>query len=153
MTTKTCNRCKEEKDRSSYTIDNNKKDGLRTICKECTKKANSTVEARAANAKAMRDLRKTEKWKAYYKQCAKNWRKTEKGKEYTAFYSKYMNEKYPKRRMARRLLNEAIRFGRLEKYPCFTCGALEVEAHHPDYDRPLDVIWLCNKHHNEVHGK
>lgn len=25
-------------------------------------------------------------------------------------------------------------------------------AHHVDYDRPLDVRWLCRKHHDEEHG-
>ncbi|QMV32651.1 hypothetical protein F1_00023 [Ralstonia phage Heva] len=25
------------------------------------------------------------------------------------------------------------------------------EAHHPDYSRPLDVVWLCDHHHKETH--
>ena len=28
----------------------------------------------------------------------------------------------------------------------------KAEAHHPDYDRPLDVIWLCPQHHKALHA-
>ena len=30
------------------------------------------------------------------------------------------------------------------------CGKIG-EAHHPDYSKPLDVIWLCSEHHAQVH--
>ena len=45
----------------------------------------------------------------------------------------------------------AIKTGKLVKTPCHICGDVQVEGHHPDYSRPLDVVWLCRKHHNEVH--
>ena len=28
-----------------------------------------------------------------------------------------------------------------------------VEAHHDDYFKPLDVRWLCFRHHRELHGQ
>ena len=37
----------------------------------------------------------------------------------------------------------------LKRQPCW-CGAT-AEAHHPDYDKPLEVEWLCKKHHMEKH--
>ncbi len=30
---------------------------------------------------------------------------------------------------------------------CSDCGETKVEAHHEDYSKPLDVEWLCKKHH------
>jgi hypothetical protein len=45
----------------------------------------------------------------------------------------------------------AVKTGKLIKTPCQVCGELKVEGHHPDYSRPLDVVWLCRKHHNEIH--
>jgi len=41
----------------------------------------------------------------------------------------------------------------LEKQPCEVCGATKVEAHHDDYTKPLEVRWLCKRHHSEVHTK
>jgi hypothetical protein len=31
------------------------------------------------------------------------------------------------------------------------CGTWMVEAHHPDYSSPLDVVWLCRRHHTDLH--
>jgi ribosomal protein S27AE len=41
--------------------------------------------------------------------------------------------------------------GRLIRQPCEVCGEKKVEAHHDDYDKPLDVRWLCPAHHAETH--
>jgi hypothetical protein len=36
--------------------------------------------------------------------------------------------------------------------PCSICGEQKtIHAHHDDYTKPLDVIWLCRKHHQERH--
>lgn len=47
----------------------------------------------------------------------------------------------------------AVKSGRLVKSPCRDCGSLDVQAHHKDYSKPLDVIWLCGPHHREEHAK
>lgn len=56
--------------------------------------------------------------------------------------------KYHSRQMAR----NAIRSGMIQKQPCEVCGIdNDVEAHHDDYSKPLDIRWLCTKHHAEHH--
>jgi hypothetical protein len=71
---------------------------------------------------------------------------------------KKANEKYsldkPKAYRAKNAVNNAIRDGRLIPWPC--CAVPECNrkphAHHPDYDQPLDVVWLCPQHHKDAHG-
>jgi len=41
--------------------------------------------------------------------------------------------------------------GKLKMQPCLVCGSLDVEMHHPDYDKPLQVVWFCRQHHLELH--
>jgi hypothetical protein len=48
-------------------------------------------------------------------------------------------------------VQNALRLGILAQQPCEVCGAEKSEAHHPDYDRPLEVQWLCRAHHRARH--
>ena len=49
----------------------------------------------------------------------------------------------------------AVRRGWLKPKPCEVCGTMEgIEAHHDDYEKPLEVRWMCFKHHREgAHGQ
>lgn len=58
-----------------------------------------------------------------------------------------------KRHKARWKVSRAISSGRLTREPCEVCGATKVHAHHDDYNKPLDVRWLCPRHHQEHHAK
>jgi len=64
----------------------------------------------------------------------------------------YQNlKKHPNRVRASQLVVAAVRDGRLQRQPCAVCGDPKVEGHHSDYRRKLHVIWLCFKHHRELH--
>ena len=55
---------------------------------------------------------------------------------------------------ARSKVGVAVRKGILVKKPCEHCGTdKRVEGHHPDYDKPLDVIWLCKGCHEQEHRR
>lgn len=43
--------------------------------------------------------------------------------------------------------------GAIEPRPCEECGATPACAHHDDYNKPLEVRWLCPKHHMGHHAK
>ena len=46
---------------------------------------------------------------------------------------------------------KAIRNGLLVRMPCVRCGKEKTEAHHEDYDKPLEVMWLCTPCHKQRH--
>jgi len=50
------------------------------------------------------------------------------------------------------MIRDAVRNKVIFKTPCEVCGCAKVEGHHVDYSKPLQVIWLCRKHHSEVHN-
>lgn len=63
-----------------------------------------------------------------------------------------MTEEQRKRANCRSYLHVYVKRGKVVKGPCEVCGEAEVEAHHDDYLKPLDVRWRCNAHHLELHG-
>lgn len=78
-------------------------------------------------------------------------------------YKKHKNaislEQWRLHNEARKMVNRAIYRKLLTRKPCEVCGIFGVdakgttllEAHHDDYNKPLEVRWLCVKHHKEWH--
>lgn len=65
-----------------------------------------------------------------------------------------------KRRRNRIKTNEPLKYKAwkmsryIDKKPCEVCGSEEkIHRHHEDYAKPLEVNFLCEKHHLEIHGK
>lgn len=60
--------------------------------------------------------------------------------------------KFPEKIKARKITFWAIKSGKLLREPCEVCGSIsKIHAHHEDYSEPLEVVWLCKKHHIERH--
>jgi len=57
--------------------------------------------------------------------------------------------------LARHKLGVYLRRGKIIKDEnCFQCGSdINIEAHHHDYTKALEVLWLCRRCHTELHRK
>ena len=133
---KKCFKCEAVKPITEFYVHPAMGDGRLNKCKECTKR--DVQENYRVNV---------EHYVAYEKERAQ--RPERKKAQRT-----YLRERRPAhKRNATVITSNAIRAGRLVRQPCEVCGALKVEAHHDDYNKPLDVRWLCRKHHLEHHGK
>ena len=53
--------------------------------------------------------------------------------------------------IARNKTNKAIESKKIKREPCCVCGLKTTEAHHPNYLKPFEVIWLCKKCHFKLH--
>lgn len=87
-------------------------------------------------------LERTRKWKLENKsKFTESWKKS--------------NEKHPLKRAARKIFNHHVEAGKiLRAEKCEDCIRLcKTEAHHEDYSRPLDVVWLCRPCHALRHRK
>lgn len=68
-------------------------------------------------------------------------------------YQRTQRLKNKGKNLARYKLNKAVKKGLIIKQPCEKCNDIKSEAHHPDYRKPLSIIWLCRIHHMEIEGK
>lgn len=62
------------------------------------------------------------------------------------------DKEFAKKVRTRSETNRHIKNGLLVRQNCEVCGAEKAQAHHDDYDKPMDVRWLCDKHHKEHHA-
>jgi len=63
---------------------------------------------------------------------------------------KKWRSKNPEKYAAKAAVYVAVHQGKLVPQPCEICGS-KGEAHHDDYSNPLDVRWLCRRHHTDWH--
>jgi hypothetical protein len=87
-----------------------------------------------------------EKLRKYNREWQQAWRKKNNYKDVTDYAIKF-----PKKVLAHKLLQRAIKLGKIVSEPCKVCGNPATEGHHPDYHKPLEVFWLCSLHHKQLH--
>ena len=136
MSSKTCFKCGLLKPLSEFYKHAMMGDGHLNKCKVCNRK--DAIATRAA---------KPEYYKAYDRTRAGLTHRREKAKVIQARW----RSQFPNRKNAQQVLRRAVLKGVVMPQPCLMCGD-KAEAHHPDYDNPLGVTWLCSSHHKQTHA-
>lgn len=76
-------------------------------------------------------------------------------KKYPDKVKEKFRRKVSRHRIERNVHNKVryyVKKGVIVRHPCIVCGSKRlVEGHHEDYNKPLDVIWLCQSHHRDIH--
>ena len=143
---KQCFKCGRILDLSEFYKHPQMLDGHLNKCKDCAKK----------------DIRKNrldkiDYYREYDKKRANNQERIEARERYrqtpagkTAVYKATKNQraKNPERQKIYRDCEKLLK----NPHVCSECGSTtRVEAHHDDYNKPLDVRWLCRKCHSQWH--
>lgn len=139
MPNKTCFKCARDLSLSEFYRHPQMGDGHLNKCKDCTRDDVSANRAKKASDPA---------WVAGERaRCVeKETRRQREGKVDST------------KRAARRAVDAAVRSGRLVKpAACERCHrdlpVAQLQAHHHDYGKPLDVQFFCAPCHNAVEGK
>lgn len=123
MERKKCFKCGETKPLDCFYAHPQMRDGHLNKCKECAREDRRRHEENAADSVLRTRL----------KVCGKN----------------------PTQKNAYRAVEMALKCGVLARPEvCHGCGCNDdehrIEAHHHDYSKPLDVIWLCTPCHRRM---
>lgn len=133
-----CSKCKMWLPNTEYYTDKRTGNGLKGQCRKCHTKGNIETRnpdnARRLNREYMARARKENPGKFHQRENNRPPAPTEKV-------------------LTRSILNVSVKSGKLEKpEKCPKCGSEgRIEGHHPDYEKPLEVGWVCPLCHAEIH--
>lgn len=167
---KQCRKCLITKEDNLFNKNVHDKDGLFSWCKECKKiwsreyiKRPRPAQYRKEYIKKYRieNADKISKQRAEHRkdpEVIKKELEYRRSKEFLARQKERIKQYRldPSNQIkivARYAIRNLVRRGMLEKQACAICNTLKTQAHHPDYNKPLCVIWLCAKCHKQEHLK
>lgn len=141
-----CRTCNTDKAAGAFYASN------KTRCKECV--CASVAAHRQANLERVRAYDRLRGAMPHRVTARAEYRKTAAYAESHEAAALRWSAKHPERKRASVTVGNAVRDGRLMPWPI--CAVPECvskpQGHHPDYDRPLDVVWLCPPHHKQAHA-
>lgn len=144
--TYTCKICLATSDKVEFYKDVNSR------CKECHKQ--KVRENRAQNAEyySAYDAKRFQE-DPRVRARHKRYQETISGKLAVKRAREKWTRENPEKRAAHVILGNAVRDGRIDKpETCQNCGAGgRIHGHHHDYTKPLDVEWLCQQCHVNIH--
>lgn len=165
--TKICTGCKIEKDFTEFGKYKKAFDGLNQKCKECCKaRSKLTVHSPEAIEKKNKyksewqkkkrpilNARLRERYAEKIDECreqskirTKRYLQSEKGKEKHLETTRKYEKENPEKISAQRKVRAAIKSGKLiRSLHCEICKKeCKTHGHHEDYEKPLEVIWMCS---------
>lgn len=145
---KKCNSCNTEKHNSDFHKRKASKDGLAAKCKECQKEYDKGRANLPHRVESRKEYQKTDAFKESHRKANKKYTKTH-GYNITMGYRDKNQKKYKVHWM----VAYAIKTGLIASLPCEICGCEKSHAHHDDYNKPLNVRWLCPAHHQQWHAE
>jgi ribosomal protein S27AE len=133
---KHCNTCNTDKEESEFHIRKASKDGLAAKCKQCAKKYDDARANLPHRVSARLQYSKTENYRLSHNAANHKWEKSNQ-----------------KKKSASCSVNNAVRDHKIEKPThCSECNTeTQLHGHHDDYNKPLEVRWLCSKCHRAWH--
>jgi hypothetical protein len=133
---KKCFKCLKNKNKSEFYKHSRMADGYLNKCIECTK-----LDVKKRRCKKIDEIRAYDRARS----------KTEKRVKHITDNTRKYRANNPEKYRAHGIVARAIRSGKMERRNCEVCDSQKSHAHHDDYSKPLDVIWLCALHHSELH--
>jgi len=137
-----CGTCEAYKQERDFYIDGKTTSGVSSVCRvchiECAIRTRDPDNARDMNSEYMRRARKLN---------------PEKFRDREREASRRARANNPVKVAARAAVNNALKRGDLVKpADCENCHKnVRLTGHHDDYNRPLDVRWLCYLCHGKEH--
>jgi hypothetical protein len=142
-----CPNCEVEKSADEFGKNSARDTGIALYCRECARIKAKEYRIRAGVKKPEGWARKTADMREY----RKKW-----DADHPGYHLKKKREwfkAHPDRSSVKSKVRYALLTGKLIPSPCSICGAVPAQAHHPDYSKPLEVVWLCQVHHIEEHKR
>lgn len=178
-TTKRCPTCAKVKPVSEFYKSVGKPNGHAAICRDCSKRSRVHYVSKNTN-REFEDIQPTGKKRCWMckrqlpvsefnysrvsldglvshcRKCGKEYKKQHYEANYSNFYNRQVEyrQKHPERRNAFAVIHKATYKGSIIRPDtCSKCGMSGyIVAHHDDYDRPLEVRWLCLSCDRQLHA-
>lgn len=136
MSEKRCSRCARVLPIGMYANDISRRSGKSNACRECEAERHKRRDPQRNKPRVLDT--------AYYERKRR------------ADAARRKRPDHNERMRARNTVGRAVRNGRIKRpETCEHCGGAprRIEAHHRDYSKPLDVIWLCTSCHSAEHKR
>ncbi|WP_213993820.1 hypothetical protein [Sodalis sp. dw_96] len=150
---KKCNKCKLIKPITEFYCHKEMADGHLNKCKDCARA--DANRYRSFNLEAYREYDRNRAKNPNRVAAREAYQKTENGRNSINKAKKKFIYNNPLKRKAHCHISNALRDGKVIKpNRCQLCNVeCRPEAHHRDYGKPLEIMWLCKKCHVKWHKR